>query len=113
MDTFPLLDRILALAPLAVLAYVLRRNESERSRLLRALESDRESFRNERRELINRVQFPTRMPVATAPIEPMRPGDRRPRIPDARRQQWQKVGTAAPAEFALPTDRDDAPGAEE
>jgi hypothetical protein len=96
-------DRFLALAPLGVLAYVLRRHDSERRDLLRVLETDREAFRSERRELINRVQFPTRMPVvATAPWPAPMNG-----VSDAEvvRARWASVGHAA-----LPTDADDVPG---
>lgn len=98
-----LLDRLLALAPLGVLAYVLRRHDSERRDLLRVLETDREAFRSERRELINRVQFPTHMPlVATAPRAAPMNG-----VSDAEnvRARWAQVGRAA-----LPTDADDVPG---
>lgn len=108
MDT-SLLDRFLALAPLGVLAYVLRRAETERREYLRQLAADREAFRNERRELINRIQFPTRIPVAAMPT---RPDDRRPnglRPEEETRAAWASVGTAALPKFDLPGDTDDAP----
>lgn len=111
MDT-SLLDRFLTLAPLGVLAYVIRRAETERREYLRQLAADREAFRNERRELINRLQFPTRIPVASMPT---RPDDRRPNgLTDAEsaRTTWASVGTAAPPNLDLPSDADDAPGGE-
>jgi hypothetical protein len=78
-DAARLLDRLVALAPLGVLVFVLRRLEGERGRLLDALEHDRAAFRDERRELINRIQFPTLAPVATRPAStPPAPGDAAP-----------------------------------
>jgi hypothetical protein len=102
-----LIDRLLALAPLGVLAYVVRK-------LLVALEHDRTAFRDERRELINRVQFPTLAPVATRPPSTRTaspaPDDSAAR---RRRQAWATVGTADRLAGAvaspLPGDGDDAP----
>jgi hypothetical protein len=109
MNLDRLLDRLLALAPLGVLAYVLRRAETERREYLRQLASDREAFRNERRELINRVQFPTRVPIAAVPT---RPGDRRPKPAEDARAEWARVGTVALPTLDLPGDSDPAPGEE-
>lgn len=106
MDT-ALLDRLLALAPLGVLAYVIRRNEAERREILHRLAEDRESFRNERRELLNRLQFPTRMPIASMPIGP---ADRQPNgltPAENARANWSQVGTFTPPVFSLPGDGDD------
>lgn len=109
-----LLDRALSLAPLGVLLYALQRHEAERARMIAVLESDREAFRNERRELMNRVQFPTAMPTATRPIERpiMRAVEDTPLTGEALRQrredflrQLTNVGTAA-----LPNDDDDVSG---
>jgi hypothetical protein len=108
-----LLDRLVSLAPLGVLVYVLRRLEGERGRLLDALEHDRAAFRDERRELINRIQFPTLAPVATRPAStPPAPGDAG--AAAARRREWASVGrvdrTAATPDLAgLPGDGDDLP----
>jgi hypothetical protein len=113
MNLDSLLDRLLALAPLGVLVYAIRRAETERREYLRQLAEDREHFRNERRELINRVQFPTRIPVATAPT---RPADRRPNgltTAEDSRAEWAKVGTVALPQFDLPSDADDAPGGDD
>lgn len=104
--TDPLIDRLLSLAPLAVLAYMLRRNEAERSRMLGMLREDRESFRNERRELINRVQFPQRMPTGSAPI-PAQPEQSISRA-ELARQAASRVGRAAPAMFPAATPKGDA-----
>jgi len=101
-----LLDRVLALAPLGALAYLIHQNRAERRDVLRALEAERESFRGERRELLNRLQFPYAMPVGT---DRKRPTDRDPSRSAAERAEWAQVGTAALPTF-LPTDRDDVPG---
>jgi hypothetical protein len=113
-DAARLLDRLVALAPLGVLVFVLRRLEGERGRLLDALEHDRAAFRDERRELINRIQFPTLAPVATRPAStpPVASGDAA--AAAERRRQWASVGrvdrTAATPDLAgLPGDGDDLP----
>lgn len=106
-----LLDRLIALAPLGVLVYALRRHETTVRDALRAQALEQAEFRNERRELINRVQFPTRMPVAAVP---MRPDDRAPsglKPLEQVRADWGRVGHAAPPVFSAPTDADDIPEA--
>lgn len=101
-----IIDRLLAIAPLAVLAYVVRT-------LLAALEHDRAAFRDERRELINRVQFPTLAPVATRPTSPAAPAPADQEAAAARRRQWASVGRAdrlgPDVTAALPGDGDDLP----
>lgn len=112
-DAARLLDRLVALAPLGVLVFVLRRLEGERGRLLDALEHDRAAFRDERRELINRLQFPTLAPVATRPTATPAPvpGQHDAAVAAARRAEWASVGrvdrSGAPA--GLPGDGDDLP----
>lgn len=114
-----LLDRVAALAPLGVLLYVLRRHESERAKLLETLERDREAFRHERRELFNRVQFPTAMPVASRPTDrpaPLRPkrtagaAAREEALAEAR-NGYSGIGVAEPPDLTefLPRDGDEAP----
>lgn len=110
MLPLPIVDRLLALAPLGVLAYALHRHERERAGLLKILETDREAFRNERRELINRHQFPTAMPTATRPV------DRRPPVapispltPPTNVAEWARVGTVGVPTFELPGDGSEVP----
>lgn len=109
MDADRLLDRVLSAAPLAVLVYLARRHESERARLLRALETDRESFRGERRELLNRLHFPTVMPTGTRPVDrqpsPLAAAGNSPA--EKAREAWQQVGTVS---SLLPNDDDEVAG---
>lgn len=62
-----ILDRVLALGPLAVLAYFIHRGGREQTRLIDLVDRERDAFRNERRELINRIQAPHMIPTATRP----------------------------------------------
>jgi hypothetical protein len=105
-----LVDRVLSLAPLAVLMYVLRRQDRERHDLLVALDRDRTAFRDERRELLNRVLFPHAMPVATRPAR-QAPAPTQDDELAKRRPMWGGVGTAEPPFLpGLPGDADDVPG---
>jgi hypothetical protein len=110
------LDRLLSLAPLALVGFALHRNERERAKLLELLDRDRTAFRDERRELINRVQAPHLIPQGTRPV------DRRPEPSPAAaasaqaRAAYNGVGraaapayTPAPANGTAPGDGDDMP----
>lgn len=124
MNPEGIIDRLLALAPLAVLIYVLRRHEAERVEHRAAAAREQEAFRTERRELLNRLQFPSRMPVATRPVDQApqsvreRIAQQQPARPPRIGGLWGGVGTAAPATPAnfigsLPGDGDQVPGDEE
>lgn len=100
-DLDRILDRVIGLAPLGVLVYLARRHEHERQRLLELLDRDRDAFRNERRELVNRVTHPGILPTGTrAPSTPSTNGAGPPPVPSPlaeKRAQWARVGMAAPA----------------
>lgn len=102
-------DRLLTLAPLGVLVYVLHRLEGERGRLLDALQHDRAAFRDERRELINRIQFPTLAPVATRPAPPAGDAASGDGAAAARRREWASVGRLPGVMPRLPGDGDELP----
>jgi hypothetical protein len=70
-----LLDRLLALAPLGVLAYLIGRQANERHELLEALERNSAAARDRERELLNRITHPHLMPTGTR-----RDADTRPRV---------------------------------
>lgn len=101
IDSDRLFDRILSLAPLGLVVYALHRHERERMRLLQLVDRDRDAFRDERRELINRVQAPWMVPTGTrpaapAPAEPMQ-NDARTATARAR-AAFASVGHVAPPE---------------
>lgn len=116
MDLDRLLDRAISAAPLVAMVYLARRQEAERVKLLELLDRDRTAFRDERRELINRVQAPHLIPQGT------RPADRRPDPSPAAtasaqaRAAYNGVGraaapayTPAPANGTAPGDGDEMP----
>lgn len=111
MDLDRLLERILSAAPLAVLLYLARRQESERVRLLEMLNRDREAFRDERRELINRVIAPQLIPTGTRPgAAAAAPRDANGTAAQRTRAARSLVGHAAPPLAPMtepPTDDDD------
>lgn len=58
-----IIDRLLALAPLGVLAYLIGRQANERHELLEALERTSAAARDRERELLNRITHPHLMPT--------------------------------------------------
>lgn len=95
------------------MVYLARRQEAERVKLLELLDRDRTGFRDERRELINRVQAPHLIPQGT------RPADRRPdpaiataeEVNARGRAAFASVGRAAPpAPFVPSPSRNGLPG---
>lgn len=114
MNLDHLLDRAIAAAPLAALVYLARRHEAERTKLLELLDRDRTAFRDERRELINRVQAPHLIPHGTRPHDRPEPSPAAVVTSEARRA-FNRVGHAmpltppAPNGAAAPGDGDDLP----
>lgn len=113
MNLDHLLDRAIAAAPLAAMVYLARRHETERTKLLELLDRDRTAFRDERRELINRVQAPHLIPQGTRPLDRPEPSPAAAVTSEARRA-FNRVGHAAPfmptpANGRAPGDSDDMP----
>jgi hypothetical protein len=74
-----------------VLLIVIRDGERERKRILASLDGERQAWVDERRELLNRLQHPERMPTKAHATSTVRSNV----SPDTRRQLAQ-VGTVAP-----------------
>jgi hypothetical protein len=112
------LDRLLSLAPLALVGFALHRNERERAKLLELLDRDRTAFRDERRELINRVLAPHLIPQGTRPLDrrPDASPAAAPTVTEQARAAFAGVGRAAAPlvpqtsrNGGLPGDGDDLP----
>jgi hypothetical protein len=87
MDFDRLLDRIISAAPLGVAIYLAKNHAAERQKMLELLDRDRTAFRDERRELINRVQAPQLIPQGTRPVDRRRSRPAPPPRPRRRAQR--------------------------
>lgn len=80
-----LLFAVVVLATLLWVVMGLQREERDHAR--HSHEVEREAWRSERRELLNRMQFPERMPVATQPV------GRRPVDPEMQRGRLREMAS--------------------
>lgn len=102
-----IIDRLLALAPLGVLVILARQHQVERNKLVELLDRDRQAFRDERRELINRVQAPHMIPTGTRPADPPQPpadahAGNGVTAAERARAAWTAVGRVRPPEPPAP-----------
>jgi hypothetical protein len=105
MDFDRLLDRIISAAPLGVAIYLAKNHAAERQKMLELFDRERTAFRDERRELINRVQAPQLIPQGTRPADrPLEPSRAAAATAQAR-TAFASVGRAAPPMMPSPNHR--------